>query len=149
MKGLLRPGLLALTIGLILALSFVLIPGRRAQAVTGAPAVTVVLAPNNTGSGAKIDVSGVYSDPEGVCATSGKTVNIIVKANDSNGATLKTFTSGPTTSGGAYGPTTTPNGPLGPGTWWVQSTVQGSLAGGYGAGDVCPDVSNSNTIVLT
>jgi hypothetical protein len=112
-------------------------------------ASAMILHGTTRGAAEKIDVSGVYPDPDGACEISGKAVDIVVRDNNSTGTIRKAFTSGPTTASGAL--RTHYDAQRSSRTRYVLGSGLGprSLAGGYGAGDVCPDVSNNNAIVLT
>ena len=137
-----RIGLLILVFGLLVTSFVFVMATRSAEAATGTPAVTVTATP----SANKLIVSGVYSDPAGVCSVSNQTVTIVVRANDAGGAILKNYTT-TTDANGLYSEIT-PGGALGAGTYYVEVTVAGTLAGGYGGTDMCPSVSNNTTAVI-
>jgi hypothetical protein len=117
-----------------------------ASAVSGSPTLTLSLTkgPNVAGSPTRTIIgTGSYTDPESVCVTAGVNVNWDIRTGSFSGTIVDsgtditdangnyTFTSIPLTKSVHY---------------YVTASVTGSLSGGYGEGDVCPNASATGEI---
>lgn len=132
--------IVAATVG-ALALTVVLLSPWSATATTGAPVLTL----NLTKTAVTITGTGNYSDPQLVCVTSGKTVSWSAVPQPGGGPKTE---SGTTTTDGSGNYTFTTGSLSNNTTYDVTVTVLGSLSGGYGGGDVCPNVSTTRSITL-
>jgi hypothetical protein len=117
-----------------------------ASAVTGNPTLTLTVAkgPNTGGSPTRtITGSGSYTDPELVCVTSGATVNWDVRTGSFSGTIVSSGTT-TTAANGSYSFSSIllPKGVH----YYITASVTGSLSGGYGVGDVCPNTSATGEI---
>jgi hypothetical protein len=117
-----------------------------ASAVTGNPTLTltVVKGPNTGGSTTRtIDGSGSYTDPQLVCVTSGATVNWDVRTGSFSGPIVSAGATTTDANGNyTFSSTLLPKGVH----YYITASVTGSLSGGYGAGDVCPNSSATGEI---
>jgi hypothetical protein len=121
-----------------LAVTVVLISPWSATATTGAPQVTVNA---STNAGGKLTVSGQYSDPELVCNLASRPVTITTRTGSFSGPIVDTTT---TTTGatGSYSKNTVLTTISGT-TYYITVVVTGTVGGGYGASDVCPDATGT------
>lgn len=126
-----------------LAVGIMLLAPWSASATSGNPQLSLNL--SLTGPGNKqILGSGTYSDPQGVCVISGKTVSWEIHQGSAGGTIVQSGTATTDGSGNySFGPSITLSNNT---TYFVKVTVLGSLSGGYGAGDQCADVSTTQSI---
>jgi hypothetical protein len=111
-----------------------------ASATSGNPQLTLTLTATST----QITGSGTYSDDQGVCVTSGKTVTWTIRTGNQNGPIVE---SGTTTTDGSGNYSFTSSVTLSTDTkYFVSVSVAGSLSGGYGAGDSCMNVTTKGSI---
>jgi hypothetical protein len=110
-----------------------------ASAATGNPTLTLNLTKANAGPTTRtITGTGSYTDPELVCDTDGAIVNWDIRTGSFSGPIVD---SGATTTD-ANGNYTFTSIPLPRGEhYYVTASVTGTLSGGYGVGDVCPNAT--------
>jgi hypothetical protein len=133
--GALGVGAVAVAVAVVVA-----VMATSAGAVTGTPATTI----SSSFSGGLITVSGTYSDPSGVCVISGRPVTVTLKRSDNNNDVGGSPLSTTTAANGTWSVTSNNAIPTNK-TINITATVTGALSGGYGAGDVCPNATNSTT----
>jgi hypothetical protein len=112
-----------------------------ASATTGNPTLTLTVTkgPNTGASPTRTIVgTGSYTDPELVCDTDGAIVNWDIRTGSFSGPIVD---AGSTTTD-ANGNYTFTSIPLPRGEhYYVTASVTGTLSGGYGVGDVCPNAT--------
>jgi hypothetical protein len=138
------PRLLVLGALLAAVVALVVGPTLVASGATGTPTVTVN--PSINGAG-KLIVSGQYSDPAAVCELNGRPVTITTRTGSFSGPIVNTST---TTTGatGAYSKNTLFSVVSGT-TYYITVVVTGTVNGGYGGTDVCPNATGTSTITAT
>jgi hypothetical protein len=132
-----------LVLGTLLAAVVALVVGPTlvASGTTGSPAVTVNLGINSSGN---LDVSGQYSDPDGVCDLFHRPITITTQTGSFSGPVVDVSTDF-TQPGGTYSKNTTFTTTSGE-TYYVTVEVKGEVNGSYGGTDVCPDATGQSTI---